>query len=134
MQYYPHEKFKRQERRRRAPGRPALVRARGQGKPLVRAHGMREEGLHGLHGRHGASGVDVREPRARAGPRHLRLDGKEIGRARLPPSQKQGGWTVRSIRRSGSGAPLPTIGVPTPRCSVTHYRMPVAEIDGRGRF
>ena len=57
MLYYPHEKLKRQERqwRRRAPGRPEVVRARGQGKPLVRAHEMREEGLRGLHGRHGAA-------------------------------------------------------------------------------
>ena len=28
---------------------------------------------------------------------------------------------MRSVRRSGSGAPLPTLGVSIPRCSVTHY-------------
>ena len=32
-----------------------------------------------------------------------------------------GGWVARSVRRSGSGAPLPAVGVSIPRCSVTHY-------------
>ena len=36
-------------------------------------------------------------------------------------SQEPDGWTVRSVRRSGSGAPLPTVGVSTLRCSMTHY-------------
>ena len=64
---------------------------------------------------------------ARTRPRSLRRPSTSTPqRERNQPcatssSQEPGGWTVRSVRRSGSGAPLPTVGVSTPRCSVTHY-------------
>ena len=39
---------------------------------------------------------------------------------------------ARSVRRSGSGAPLPTVGVSIPRCSVTHYGLMIFPLDGNG--